>query len=236
LSVAKMKRSRGDAGGSVPPRTTTIRAGDPVAVESDPAAVESPPVFEELRTKEAVPVQYRKVRIPAHRYTPLKKQWAHVIKPLTEKLKLQVRFNPRSRCVELKSCEATIDAGAIQKGADYAAAFAMGFDVVDAVALLRLEDLFVDSFQVKDVKILHGDHLSRAVGRLAGADGKTRYAIENATRTRIVIADTHIHILGSTANIKVARDAICDLIMGSPPGKVYNRMRTVAKRLSVART
>ncbi len=42
-----------------------------------------------------------------------------------------------------------------------------------------------------------------------GQDGKTRYAIENATRTRIVIADQHIHILGSFANIKVVCMHVC---------------------------
>ena len=36
-------------------------------------------------------------------------------------------------------------------------------------------------------------------------NGKTKFTIENATKTRIVIADTRIHILGSYQNIRVAR-------------------------------
>ena len=152
--------------------------------------------------------------------------------PIVEFLRLQIRFNPKTRSVELKTSELTEDPGAIQKGQDFVEAFMMGFEVQDAVALLRLEDLYIDSFMVTDVKMLAGYHLSRAIGRVVGQEGKTRYAIENATKSRIVVADQKIHIMGSFANIKLARDAICNLIIGAPPGKVYNQMRNVAKRLN----
>jgi RNA-binding protein PNO1 len=176
--------------------------------------------------------EYRRVRCPPHRYTPLREHWEQILTPLVEYLKLQVRFNTKSRSVEMKTSPHTVDTGALQKGADFVSAFMMGFEVQDAVALLRLDDLFVESFQVTDVKLLRGDHLSRAIGRIAGQDGKTRFAIENATRTRIVVADQRVHLLGSYANLRVARNAICDLILGAPPGKVYNSMRNVAKRMS----
>jgi len=173
----------------------------------------------------------RRITVPPHRLTPLKASWMTMIQPLVEHMKLQVRMNTKRRAVELRNSDETEDIGALQKGADYFKAFMLGFDQSDAVALLRLDDLFLESFEVKDVKRLNGDHLSRCIGRIAGKDGKTKYAIENATRTRISLCEDKIHILGSFGNIKMARDSICSLILGCAPGKVYTKLRTVSKRM-----
>ena len=121
--------------------------------------------------------EFRKVYVPSHRYSPLKENWMKIFTPVVEHLNLQIRFNLKSRHVEIKAGKETQDIANVQKAADFVRAFVLGFDVDDALALLRLDDLFLDSFQVEDVKTLKGDHMARAVGRLAGKGGRTKYTI-----------------------------------------------------------
>lgn len=97
------------------------------------------------KSTDVVRIEHRKVPIPPHRMTPLKAAWPKIYPPLVEHLKLQCRMNMKSKSVELRTSRVTSDTGAIQKGADFVRAFALGFDVDDAIALLRLDDLYIES-------------------------------------------------------------------------------------------
>lgn len=185
--------------------------------------------------------EMRSVKIPHHRFPPLKKAWMDVYTPIVQQCKLEIRMNLKKRCVDLRTSRQTAGDGRdpenakvmLQKAEDFVKAVVAGFDVKDALALLRMDDVYIEGFEIKDVRAnLHGDHLSRCIGRLSGSHGKTKYTIENVTRTRIVVADTRIWVMGITQNIRVARDALCDLIRGSPAAKVYTRIRSVMNRIN----
>ena len=194
--------------------------------------IESRPLFSpEQPTKTVHRSETRKVRVPPNRMSPLKSAWLRIYPPLVEHLKLQVRMNLKAKMVELRTSKHTFDSGALQKGHDFITAFTLGFDVEDAIALLRLDDLYIETFEIRDVKTLQGEHLGRGIGRIVGKDGKTKFAIENATKTRVSVTGQTVHILGGFKNIHMAREAVVSLILGSEPRKVYGNLRTVATRM-----
>merc|ERR1711959_821497 len=174
--------------------------------------------------------ELRNIPIPQHRFIALKNNWKELCNAISQKTNLDIRINVHSRSVEIKRTLVTEDSGLLQRVTDALRAFIMGFHFQDAIALLRLDKLYVESFKIEDVKTLKELHLKRALGRLVGKNGKTKLAIENATKTRVVIADTKIHLLGSFQNINAARDVICHLLLGRPPGKVHSKLQSLCTR------
>lgn len=94
--------------------------------------------------------EVRKVPVPSHRLTPLKEHWLKIYTPVVDHLRLDIRFNVKSRNVEIRNPVPDDEIGSqhLQKAADFVKAFVYGFEVEDALALIRLDNLFVESFEV----------------------------------------------------------------------------------------
>mmetsp|Transcript_10397 Transcript_10397/g.18598 ORF Transcript_10397/g.18598 Transcript_10397/m.18598 type:complete len:128 (-) Transcript_10397:1086-1469(-) len=66
----------------------------------DEDGVADQPVFPKLSAAQASgnKIEYRRVRCPPHRYTPLREHWEQILTPLVEYLKLQVRLRSGKGC------------------------------------------------------------------------------------------------------------------------------------------
>eukprot|EP00835_Amoeboradix_gromovi_P006275 NODE_709_length_4947_cov_0.132838.p3 type:complete len:192 gc:universal NODE_709_length_4947_cov_0.132838:1367-1942(+) len=165
---------------------------------------------------------YKRLTIMGHRMNGLKESWTVFYDALSSLM--MIRFNPKMKVIELKGKDELL----LNKVRDVIRAFNSGFTMEDSLLMIRMEDMYLFSFHIKDVKTLNGEHFSRCVGRICGYQGKTKNAIENMTKTRIVVVNGKIHILGQHNNMQIAKRAICDLILGRTAGRVYNSVRVIS--------
>lgn len=161
----------------------------------------------------------------------MKKEWIKIYTPIVEMARIQIRMDPRKGVVEMRTCEYTEDSSYLERAAQFVEAINVGFPIEDAVAILKFNDVFLDRFEMSEVKTLKNLHVERAIGRVVGREGKTKKYIEDFSRSRVLVKNQSIHLLGSLENTRIAKDAICRLIMGSQPGSIFNRLRIINSRL-----
>ncbi|GAB4845796.1 hypothetical protein Ancab_039205, partial [Ancistrocladus abbreviatus] len=84
---------------------------------STSGSLPSKPKFEPLKAHEISggQVQFRKVSVPPHRHTPLKKAWMEIYTPIYEQMKIDIRMNLKSRKVEIKTRADTPNISNLQK-------------------------------------------------------------------------------------------------------------------------
>ena len=73
----------------------------------------------------------------------------------TRQVEIRAPPPPTASGAQSKAEPSGDDASTLQKAADFVRAFISGFEVDDALALLRLDDLFLDSFQVRCIGYRH---------------------------------------------------------------------------------
>ena len=88
----------------------------------------------------------RRIPVPQNRLTPLKENWQKIATTIVENMKLQIRMNLKRKTIDLKTSQHTVDITSIQRASDFLKAFLLGFELQDAIALLRLDDLYLEAF------------------------------------------------------------------------------------------
>ena len=74
---------------------------DPTSLPSETSAPAFPPLPASAQ-RTSLKSETRRIAMPPHRMTPLKKDWVNIFGPLTEMLGLQVRMNVPRKCVEIR--------------------------------------------------------------------------------------------------------------------------------------
>ena len=90
---------------SVPATSSSSVAQAVNGTAGQPEPLASSSGFDPLPASAQNPVlknEFRRITIPAHRMSPLKRDWVNLYTPMVEMLGLQVRMNVKRRAVELK--------------------------------------------------------------------------------------------------------------------------------------
>jgi|AntRauMinimDraft_3_1070383.scaffolds.fasta_scaffold01676_5 ribosomal RNA assembly protein len=111
-------------------------------------------------------------------------------------------------------------------------AISMGFSLPVALQLIRNP---VSRFEKIDIRELtkHDREFDRQMGRIIGKDGRTKELISELTETNIVIKRDIVGVLGSLDDVMKARDAILQLIDGTPHSRVYNDLEKYKSQKSI---
>lgn len=105
--------------------------------------IEAPQIDHASKNNKKDNFETQSVIVPPNRMTPLKNNWEKICETVVQNMKLQIRMNNKKRTVDIRECQETEDRAAIQRTHDFLKAFMLGFTLEDAIAMLRLDDLFL---------------------------------------------------------------------------------------------
>ncbi|TDG42988.1 hypothetical protein AWZ03_010573 [Drosophila navojoa] len=152
-----------------------------------------------------------KVRVPKHKRNVIKRNWSQITFPLVEDMKLRARFYIKALYVELSVTPETPKVACLIKGAEFFKAFIYGFELKDALQLLYIDNTFLDSFRLPSVEMLNPESIYSSYAFLSSV-GETKFIIERTTRSRIVLVEDTVYVIGSSKNIRRARRAVLNLL------------------------
>jgi len=173
------------------------------------------------------------IKIPKERLGVLIGSEGRTKKIIEEKLSVELRIDSEAGNVRVVLSEKATDPSLLFKAKDVVTALGRGFSPEHAFRLFHNEETMLE---IINLRILFGksdSDIKRVKGRIIGMKGKTRKVIEELTDANLAIYGHTIAIIGTFAQVAVAKEAIQMLIKGSMHRNVYrflNRKRGELKK------
>ncbi len=109
-------------------------------------------------------------------------------------------------------------------------AIARGFNPKIALLLLK-QDYALEIINMKDIAGKSRNTMQRLKGRVIGKGGKSREEIERLTDCNISVYGKTIGIIGETAQVAIAREAVAMLLQGSMHKTVFQFLEKKKKEM-----
>jgi ribosomal RNA assembly protein len=155
------------------------------------------------------------VRVPKDRIAVLIGSDGETKKVLERDLGVKLLIDSKEGDVTLIGEEAL----SLYTGKEIVRAIARGFNPQTALLLLK-QDYAFELIDLSEYS-KHQNHHQRLKGRIIGTQGKTRHIIEEATESFISIYGKTVGIISPIENILIAKQAVHNLLTGSPHSSVY---------------
>ena len=149
------------------------------------------------------------------------------------KTKKEIEEQTKTKLNISKEGEVTIagkDALLLYTAQDIVKAIARGFNPKIALLLFQT-DYTLEIIEIKDYSGKSKSDLIRLRGRVIGKEGKSREEIERLTDTHLSVFGKTIAIIGTTANVFNAKQAVGMLLQGSMHRSAYSFLERKKKEM-----
>jgi ribosomal RNA assembly protein len=182
----------------------------------------------------STPEQVIYLNVPVERIAVLVGTDGQTKRLIEETFGVTVKVDSSSGQVELRPRQGGGDPTVLLKARDTIVAIGNGFSPEKALQLSR-DEVVLEVIDVSDHVGKDPEDLKRVMGRIIGAQGKTRRIIEETAHVDLAITRDKVSIIGHPEDVDAAKRAVMMLIEGAMHSTVYRFLDQYAQRRKFSR-
>jgi ribosomal RNA assembly protein len=180
------------------------------------------------------PEQVIYLNVPVERIAVLVGTDGQTKRLIEETFGVTVKVDSSSGQVELRPRQGGGDPTVLLKARDAIVAIGNGFSPEKALQLSR-DEVVLEVIDVSEYVGKDPEDLKRVMGRIIGAQGKTRRIIEETAHVDLAITRDKVSIIGHPEDVDAAKRAVMMLIEGAMHSTVYRFLDQYAQRRKFSR-